>query len=138
MDIFNKKLKGKDVGFVLGIKGMVPYPKESERWKIFGYPLCVYVNPYYGKCAVEYFKDETGQFLTAVNVICWDAKFKVSQNQNEQQKFYINFYSMIGGNFQSFFKSKNIECELEKMFNPVPIEKEVTHFVNEKNQENKS
>ena len=134
MDILNKKTKGKDVGFVLGIKGKVIYPPDSERWKLFGSPLCAYVNPYYGKCAVEYFKDETGTFLTAINVICWEAKFEVSKNENKQQKFYTNFYSTIYRNFEAFFRSRNIEFKLEKMFSPYPIEKEATNFVHERNK----
>jgi len=49
MNIFDKKIKGKVVGFVLGIKGRVPYPQKADRWKLFGSPLCAYVNPYYEK-----------------------------------------------------------------------------------------
>ena len=134
LGIFNKKIKGKDVGFVLGIKGKVPYPQDSERWKLFGSPLCAYVNPYYGECAVEYFKDGTGQFLTAINVICWKPNFKVSENESEQEKFYTNFYLMIYRNFEAFFKGKNIEFVLEKMFNPHAIENEVVNFVHERNK----
>jgi hypothetical protein len=129
VDLFNEKVKGKDVGFVLGIKGNVPYPEKNTRWDLFGKPLCSYVNPYYEKCAVEYFMDESKQFLTAINVICWNSKFTVSKKEDEAQKFYGNFYSAIYRSFESFFNSRNIEFELEKMFNPMPLEKEAHDFI---------
>ena len=77
-------------------------------------------------------KDGTGQFLTAINIICWNAKFKVNKIESEQEKFYTNFYSIFYRCFEKFFKGKGIDFELERIFNPVQIENEVANFIDDR------
>jgi hypothetical protein len=124
LDRFKKK-EGKDVGFTFGIEGKISYPKEKERWELFGKPLCSVINQFYEKGVVEYFTDEKKELLTAVNVICWGPNFSVT---GDEEEFYKKLFAIILNGFDEFFKSKGINYKLEKIFNPLTMEEEIVDW----------
>lgn len=115
LDLFERKIKGKDMTFVIKIKSPTPYPEEDIRWKKYGNLLCSIFNPYFDEIAVEYFKDNKGR-LDQINMVCYKSKFEYKKsNENE---FFANLFRLCSNSVGTFFDGIGIKAEIEDVYVP--------------------
>ncbi len=88
--------------FIIEIGSGIPYPKEEERWRRYGEPLSRLFDPYFlGDKHVQWFKDDSGNFLAGVNVACFESssKWKESQNEHKDIELFLSLFASINDFF---------------------------------------
>lgn len=109
MGLFERKINGKNVVYVIRIKSPVPYPEKEIRWYTYGAPLSSFFGPYFEKVGVEYYQDNENK-LDQINVVCYDATF--SYKKSREGEFFANLYRMFSQHMESFFGSMDIDAEI--------------------------
>ena len=124
MGLFERKIKGKNMEYVIEIKSPVPYPEEEIRSDTYGSPLSSFFNPYFEKVGVAYYQDKENK-LDQINVVCYDATF--SYKKSREGEFFANLYRMFSHHVKSFFGSMGIDAEIVDI--GVPSQTKFEEFV---------
>jgi len=92
VSVFPKK---RNKMFIIEIGSGIPYPKEEQRWQIFGEPLSRIFAPYFlGDKHFQWFRDDSDNLLAGINVVCFESSSKWKDSQNEQKDIEL-FSSLI-------------------------------------------
>ena len=124
MGLFERKIKGKNMVYVIAIMSHVPYPEEEIRWDTYGAPLSSFFNPYFEKIGVAYYQDKENK-LDQIDVVCYDATF--SYKKSKEDEFFANLYRIFSHQVESFFGSVGIDAEIVNI--GPPQQKEIEEFV---------
>ena len=124
MGLFERKIKGKNMVYVIAIMSPVPYPEEEIRWDTYGAPLSSFFNPYFEKIGVAYYQDKENK-LDQIDVVCYDATF--SYKKSKEDEFFANLYKVFSHQVESFFGSVGIDAEIVNI--GAPQQTEFENFV---------
>ena len=92
MSVFSKRWNKM---FIVEIGPGIPYPEEEERWPRYGEPLSRFFAKYFlGHIHFQWFKDDSRNFLTGVNIACFESSSKWKESQNEQKDIEL-FASLL-------------------------------------------
>jgi len=57
MSLFERKIRGGNMVYAIGIKSPIPYPEDEIRWDVCGAPLSSFFGQYFEKVGVAYYQD---------------------------------------------------------------------------------
>jgi len=120
----SEKKENKNLGCTIEVISSVPYPKEEERWKIYGGPLCSILNRYFDEATVEYYyypaelarKERFSGKLGKLDVTCFGPKF--AYKKSEEWLFLGNLFQRISTEVEAFFRSMGITAFVKRFYFP--------------------
>jgi hypothetical protein len=124
MSLFERKIKGENMVYAIGIKSPIPYPEDEIRWDVYGAPLSSFFGQYFEKVGVAYYQD-TENKLDLINIVCYDALF--SYKKSKENEFFEDLYKMFSHHVESFFGSMGVVAEIVNI--GIPSQKGIEEFV---------
>jgi hypothetical protein len=115
LDLFGRKVKGKNSVFVIRIEDPVPYPEQDTRWGEYGSHLCAVANRYFENLVVEYFRDENGM-MDQINLVCY--KSKLRYKACEEGEITAGLFRAISQGVEAFFKYRNTKAMVQDVVIP--------------------